>query len=492
MTDNNIDNISRKAFPGKDTSFDPKYWESMESMLDSSRKPGFIFRWKGIGLLSAGALLLTAALGFWINTPADNSANEIHVLTSTIESDKPTNNEQEIPHVSTNESETEVLAKKDEQAKKSSLSKSESNPSKSDPSLPLQIEKEALNKDSFVENQKPNTSTPPVVFEEGLAKAENNTPFNEATEENNQLSLFPSKGIRFPSLKLADIDTNILQPELLTSTSEFGEKIPSGSIVNWFVEGQFNIHQYGKNETQVDNIGYDILTITPQKITDWSVGLTTGFKKGGFYASSGIQMREINQRFGVNYKSTQEEEEIVINERKEISGLDSTFVRHVIQKQQIGSDYVFVLEKTEYNVDTAYSIIQDTTINTTQKESSYAFDQAYQLKYIQVPLTIGYEYILGRKWLIEASIGANFGFLTKSTGNALDQNRLTFYDIKSSNSASKFTLSYSTAVGIGYFIQENLSLRLRPNFQQIVIGPFDEMNFNRKGFGIGAGLRYQF
>ena len=492
MTDNNIDNISRKAFPEKDTSFDPKYWESMESMLDSSRKPGFIFRWKGIGLLSAGALLLTAALGFWMNTPADKSAKEMHVLTSKIESDKPTNNEQEIPFVSTNESETVVLANKDEQTEKSSLSKSESNPSKGDPSLPLQIEKEASHKDTFVGSQKPNTSTSPVVFEEGLAKAENTNPFSGAVEDNNQLSLFPLKGIRFPSLKLANIDTNILEPELLNSTSEFGEKIPSGSTVIWFVEGQFNFHQYGKNETQVDNIGNDLLTITPQNITDWSAGLTAGLKKGGFYASSGIQMREINQRFGVNYKSTQEEEEMVINERKEISGLDSTFVRHVIQKQQIGSDYVFVLEKTEYNVDTAYSIIQDTTINTTQKESSYASDQAYQLKYIQVPLTVGYEYILGRKWLIEASIGTNFGFLTKSTGNALDQNRLTFYDIESSNSASKFTLSYSTAVGIGYFVQENLSLRLRPNFQQIVIGPFDEMNFNRKGFGIGAGLRYQF
>ena len=199
------------------------------------------------------------------------------------------------------------------------------------------------------------------------------------------------------------------------------------------------------------------------------------------------------QQVRLKLDGTTVSERLEINETQVITRIDSTFERHVIEKVKQGNDFSFTLNRTIYNVDTTYGIHRDSTVYRDEQAYSKEENLTYKLKYINIPLSLGYEFVLNNKWLLEGFINSNLALLTHSSGSYLAERNVIEAEFETTPlEVSKVIWSYKVGLGFGYFLTPEMTIRVRPEFQQIAIGPLADEQINKNGLGLGLGLRYAF
>lgn len=274
-------------------------------------------------------------------------------------------------------------------------------------------------------------------------------------------------------------------------TTEFDNKPTKYTWSKW-IEVYADANSYGKNKTMVQNTQSALLTVDAGKINEWTFGAKAGLQKNNWIIYSGISFTQLQQQFKAQLLTTSKNEIINIEDKTVLSSVSQIFEGYTINKVPNGNGFSLELGEANYSYDTTYKTIQDTTVTWNYTNSKKETTNTFTLQYAQIPIGAGYNYIINQKWLVEGYLQANLGFLLNSKGYRLANSSDALLENREITSASSFTLGYNLGVGAGYFITHKLSVRLRPQFGQIIVGPYPDNNFNRSAFGLNGGLRYSF
>ena len=274
----------------------------------------------------------------------------------------------------------------------------------------------------------------------------------------------------------------------LEKTTEFGEPIETKKSTSFFTELEGGMARFGKNEVTVSNSQLELLTVDPSPIREWNIGVNVGIERGNWYMFSGVNYQEYSQNFNAQLLSMDSNLTESYKYRQEMQYSD-VFVRNIVSKVPNGSGFSYQLTGTEYRTDSALVNITDTILAWDKIEVKASEKYEYKTQYLQIPLAIGYTYSIKSKWLLEGFIRTDIGFLLNQKGTYFNETDEVFYPLKESSQASKTTMSYQLGIGLGYKLTDEITVRIRPSFRQVLKGPFDGDNYNRSGVGVNAALR---
>ncbi|MBD78623.1 MAG: hypothetical protein CL840_06875 [Crocinitomicaceae bacterium] len=548
MIDEEIDKITRAAFPGGDTSYEEKYWKDMESVLgNSGRKRGFIFWW------GAGAVALLISAVAVINL--SNSPNEISddlktnaALTQVEPNDKEQVEKQETTpeqseKIETNETNEKLKSVEkntaDYDSKKESIQThngqqtgitesatiqpvptsgkkklKESNQQLGKGtgasmktlvavSSTLDQSKETLpstvkNENKTEQNASPEVKT--VELAETVQKGEETSEVSEpevTVYDKNDLEVVAEDNSEEKDQTMAteepEEDSDLAESvDATAEKTEFGEKVKSGNKFKWFIQPSLSISTSQKGEVSLVETKSSSSHISPSAIREWNGGIEAGVRYGSFYLLSGLRFQEFNQSFSIRTVTTDIKDEYQYNQRDKIESIDRTLIRNIIVKVPDGNDFIFKVAGSEYSTDTNWTTVTDTVVNSKEIVSEEELSINYKLQYLSVPLRVGFEHVLGEKWLVETSIGANFGFLISQSGSVFNSNTNDVVVVGQSASIAKSTISSSFGVGVGYLLTPDLSLRLNPTYRYMIKGPNKDLINQSNFFGVGMQIRYVF
>jgi hypothetical protein len=549
MTDKELKNLAKAAFPEQDTSYNAAYWDKMEAMLDqkAGKRRGAFWWWTG-GL---GVLVLALA-GFWFGNNSNienqkeliaeaNAAKTTAISKNSKPSEASPNDlatpESKVPKQNSNATiENELIS--DSKSIEiidnttpfaSSDSKSNSNEidtkSQDVIATSASMQSEENHFSNVVHNSNNDGLAVGVVStsvseeirgnggnEESLHqdneeltkgqtavhKSEEGNTFNATSEKLHTLNLL---GIKFPKYPPSQITSiSFSQPtELNTPPNEFNgerEKVKP----NYFVEGQFTVQQSGKVQSFVVNDvekPKDYTTVSPQSLQSFSGGVIGGVQWNKVFVYSGLYFNQVQQSFQEVRLREISKEELEIVDREVLSKVDSTFIGHTIKRVPNGSGFNFEYAGSNYDVDSQFVTVTDTnklySYEKVEEKSSYK----YQINYIQLPLAVGIEHNFKSNWLVEATLVGQIGFKVGNSVTSTDASTNSVAIPKVDEVFSPMQFNTQVLLGVGYRFTPQLSLRVRPQFQYSVIGLYKDAKLNEQytkpmWFGGNIGLRYRF
>lgn len=505
MIDKELDNLSKAAFPAGDTAFDAKYWDQMSGLLDQKKKKrGFIFWW------GSGIAVLAFLTGVWalnnseIETNASiaptkaqalkqNSTTKINKLkhSFTTSSEEKENNNQQ-PRIE------DVLTINRDEPKPTVSEKNE--PSALDRPTEI-VEANYISTSSTETSNAANLAKEPVVqkqvlpsqndpFEVEIApeKSQDSNPIMSNIENTEKISPIASLNADIPFLFSTEALYKMPPSEDLNEDkTEFGDEVKKENNWKLFVEPTFAYHHGIKKSTTSTN--EQQLMYSPTE--DVQLGVDLGVKNRGFIIAGGVHFNQLSG--SVNYSRTFTEEQLEndISSRTIIGSIDSTLLKIPVIRVHSGSDIVFQSGTPEYEVDTNYVTVYDTTTTVNEIEKSESQDANYTLQYAYLPMYFSYEYDF-KKLFVGAGLGFDFGFLLNQKGSFYDAETNQIISTDNSNLVNSATITYNLGGTIGYKLNSNISILFRPNFRQQIISPLKDETLRKSRFGGLLSLRYQF
>lgn len=510
MTEEEFDNIARNAFPEEDSTFESKYWNDMEKMLDGPPpRRGLWIR------LTSSAILICGISGaaYWSlkSEPEAYYSSRIQAapeMVSAPEGDKV------ISDIQTQESSTNFTDASPQNKSMESIPATSS----SQPLPSLETKEEVRNQrapavttsssiqiDAIPEKPERTESsispTAPVTVYSNL-DSKNQTESQKDGEVNLSVSepMITNEGRNevvkiVPRSLLLESSSGSLQASAMSNAtpSEGGdpaEPVKSKRKPSFFMEMDYHmsaVNKRGSSSFSKDDIQTQL---DRDQLQDWQVGLQAGIDFGNIYLTTGINYRQLKQSSTVRTSELLRGQTLDIAQRDQIVSIDSTILSHQIARVQKSDGFAFKIIATDYQIDTTWQTVSDTVVNTFENEVKNEQSVEYQLNYVQLPLIIGYEKNLFANWLIEGFAENELAFLTSASGSYFDEETQQVRTVDL-NGVPSMIWTFRLGAGLGYLFSPNLSLRLRPSFQQIVNGHL-KSDRNLNGFNGSLALRLRF
>ncbi|MBD78626.1 MAG: hypothetical protein CL840_06890 [Crocinitomicaceae bacterium] len=552
MTDEEIDKLSRASFRNSRAANEAKLWSDMEKILDERGSKGGGFYWPALG---AVVLVVATALGWFvisdtsksIITPTEDqivenqktinpesNANDIDS-----KSDQPIRTEElqgnDAKPLTKSISKTAIKQEKPIEAtsktnvEKASILNEESTPQNGEALLVASVTQpvdtkpeeennlslitemsagQTINKVSKVNEANENSvglETSQSIEEETPESVEITNSEQGANQEDNSIALVDVSAIENPQENseqkvdvqedsqetMAIAEGEIKADEPINTETEFGEELNSNSRIRFFVQPRFSYFNSEKEKEYYIETTSSNSHINTSRMKDWSAGIDAGVQFNKFYIKTGLHYQELNQSFSIRTQTTEIIDNYEYEDRLIGTEIVQSGTRYEVFKVPVGSGFSYRGQSIAI-YDTNDVFVTDTIINKTELVVETQSTLSYTLKYFQVPLMVGYEHVLGARWLIDVSGGINLGILAGQSGSTFNNNSEEVVSLLGSSHPSKTTVSYLVNVGVGYMLGPDMSINLTPSYKYLGNGPFNYSESQRSFYGVDLGLRYKF
>lgn len=471
-----IDELYRKAFPQKEFTYSDKYWQSVEGSLPTVPKGGLLSSIGskiGVGIVAAATVSASVFLVSERSSPdlattiPKASTNEISQKVNAIESGITLrgvlSDEKQLNYQAPNIQAEEIIDLSSTSSTNSSSSfivdRASTVDSKSKPVSNLAL-------------GNPNN--------EGIEEA----PFNSSNEIQ-----------RVESLAMTESEVSSLIPRLKDAT-EFGGEIKRSRLTRLSIEGFGGIHALELNNpiSLIDKNNVEDLTLSVSEYNEIEYGVLVAFKRHGFKLTTGVGLNEINHSYNIGYNEVDHQTTSQILETQVIDRIDSTYVgRQYGIVHQGGKNYVAIMN-TIYDRDTTWRTDYDTITKTTTNVKGHKATASYNIRYVSVPLMIGYQ-LSSKRLFIELNTGVNMGVLSSFSGSIIDPETGNAQELTDRSNVNSITLRYQIEAGVGFQFSEHVSVSVRPSLTHSLNGTFkspSNNDFRYTGYGVRGGVRYTF
>lgn len=295
--------------------------------------------------------------------------------------------------------------------------------------------------------------------------------------------------IRNNELIVSESSTFDISEEAMAVETEFGAKIKQSAKKQYFIQGGAAYYhlQHQHNPDIPENFK---TTINTNNINGAEV--LVGVKYKGLKLSTGIGFHSIAKNYAYDFETQEETFEKNQTVTKTFVGLDSTFIRNQVEEIIEDGRSRFEVVNTIYQVDSVYALQIDTNTITNVTTNSGRVALTYNLKYINIPIYIGYELPLNR-FYVDIQTGVQLGYLTNYNGFKYSPGFEGQRSVVAANDLNRVTLNYHLSVGVGYHINPKISLAVQPSMTKSIIAPFKTIQPRSiSGFGAKVALRYEF
>ncbi len=520
MIDNELDNLSKEVFPKRDVSFEAKYWDQMNSLIDSrEKKKGIIFWWAG------GIATLLIAGSLWVlglnNTSAESIKKEteganttISVTNNGIDKSGQENDNFKVtksPEINRTAVHQNARSKRMDYNNRADVVPAANVP-KANNDASASIKSSEVLPQQF-ENGGNKNALPPTTESKNvsLQSPPSENEINSTTSISSLPSIAKSLSATYDAQtskttldalekKSANIRNYFILPELyimpidsigLENETEFGEKVASNKALKFFIEPIIGYHSNLSAVRVSTTVGQSESDVYFNPTKDFQVGVNSGLKVKGFVASIGLQYNQLMGTINNTERYLEQSTNQSVNSQIQIGSIDSTLIKTPVIRVPNGNDIVFQSGAPQYEVDTNFITVYDTTEVTNDIQKSRNESSNFKLQYIYLPIYIGYEYPI-KKCFIAAGLGLDLGVLVKESGKSFNSETNRLEELTTSGVANSTTLSFNLQTAFGYYLKPNLSLAIKPNFRQQVISPMKGFEGKKTRIGGLLGLRYEF
>ncbi len=531
MIDNDIDNLSRAAFPKGDVAFDAKYWDQMGAMIDQRKKKrGFIFWW-GVG---ASAVLITLATGVYLFAPkADNLNNKkTAAMISELSATKPSLTKPKLEKAAielNNENETVTPNSNGKTVERTDAPKFEVIESYNNPSantevapLPNEIEEKkakptvavAVPIESLVDLE-PEQVNSENITEPEIAYNTENIESSFTSEEDDKSNVMRPESQNFIAVEENSTNKNAIASIIPLSAiipfesnsdklslmevadepddyeTEFGSPVKDEIKLKYFITPVVGYHSSLKQKNTEIQDGSSSYRLDYGTVNDLQLGVVGGIKYKGVVAGIGVNFNQLSGNLTVEASTIKTNINQDISSREIIDRIDSTLIKTPVIRVPVGSDIVFQSGTPEYSLDTSFSTVYDTTTTSEDVVINTSSNMNYQLQYAYIPLFIGYEYPI-KKCFVGGSFGLDLGVLVNARGEFFDNETNQVVSLSGSDFANKTTLAFNVGLTFGYYLKPNMALTVQPNLRQQTIAPLKNKDLPATRLGGLLGLRFEF
>jgi hypothetical protein len=249
------------------------------------------------------------------------------------------------------------------------------------------------------------------------------------------------------------------------------------------------------------NIAAEIISPQPKtKRAFISMHVGSGTSMNHFYKNNNIAKQELKDSvyFNKPYLSANLMGGMEFNQISVSSGLGFYQLYEKVAYSAIGQRKTQILVDSIYinpiTLDTIvkHNVPVDTTLNYYTKNE---VQNTYSI--LQIPILIGYKFVIGTNWELDLSSGGSFNLLINSKGNykISPQGALAGDQSKTQKPYKNYSFSALAMVGLTYHIQEKMSLQMALPVQ-IGLNNFNKNEYfiRRSLYNIGLqlGLKYHF
>ncbi|UTW63882.1 outer membrane beta-barrel protein [bacterium SCSIO 12741] len=537
MSDRNIDNAYKKAFPKQEYSYKPEYWAQMEASMGPAAPRVPSWWWKAASAVLAVAT--TASVWFWNSNeqgPVLADKNQTQVESTSVQNANNSSNEElnsksvaSAPAAATlSEGKTSLssgIESTSAQAESASMDQVEqTSEARSEGSHSIQpdkaskasslfskekqsksVQKAAIQQAGFALSSPKKSNQQQAVLGAGsssLAQAErfSSTSESESAIANVEVNETVANDNALPRMPFRDAtlfaEGAILSPDLSTSQSSASNiarnpfKMPKLHFYFGASAG-YSMLNNDNNLLITPSGNYRDLTMDMYRNQSMEVGVDFGVKYRNFLVQSGLKYSNLSQAYEMNFIALSEQVDMDISERRVIKEtLPSPNSKLIIVP---GPDNTF-----DYRIDTVYdtawAIHVDTNYFSAVVAENQMYRSSYTIDYAQIPLYIGYELPL-KDFYLHLSTGMDMAVLVSATGTVYDPETQSVIAQLDKSELNPVLWKYRLNLGIGYNVNDRVSLYLNPSYSRSLNTAYKEdhsYSGQFSGYGLNAGLRYQF
>ncbi len=536
MSDRNIDNAYKKAFPKQEYVYNPEYWAQMESAMGpaSPRVPSWW--WKAAsGVL---AVATAASVWFWnagvensvvadaaspsvettVNPESNNSSNEALSIVqddiSTTTSPDQTaevaamDNSLEESNTATNTTNQEVngpsngvnIPSNRKQASPGTapskrFNKQSAKASIQQAGLSLSSKSSGLKSQaSFAipnEEVQQKTSSNPGVINSANTLAETNSTIEQTTKASTIIPRMTSQNadglFPLPSAEQPDFSSSSAN---LAAIKRNPFKMPKFHFYFGASAGYSMLH----NDEQLafkPTGNYQNLSMDMYRNQSIEAGIDFGVKFRNFLIQSGVKYSSLSQAYEMNFTALTEKTEITVSSNRVIEELTiSPNSKPIVEYDQDGT----LKSRLDIVYDTSWAVQTDTSYLHSIESSEQMYRSSYSINYAQIPLYIGYELPL-KDFYLHLSTGMDMALLVNASGTVYDAETQSIVQQLDKSELNSVLWKYRLNLGIGYNVNERVSLYFNPTFARSFNTAYKaghSYSGQFSSYGINAGLRYQF
>ena len=479
-----IDELYKNAFPKKDIPFKEEYWSSLEANLPASAGGSLFSSIAAKTIL--GVISAVSIVGATLYVNQGSVSKELPIASQPQNTSKPQSQE---PANSVFQSSTDLILAGNSNS----------------PNIGLQKDQTLFEESGQeVYNSKPNSEPTYGASENVISPLDEKLDNHQIVSENlvdlpsntqEASSINHSSEVGLMSIKTLPLADNSVINESRIKT-EFGQTTIKPTYVKYFGELIGGVHYIDgsglKDVKQSGSLRDLMLEITSQHETE--MGVNVGLQKGGLRFYSGIRINDLEQSYKVKYSEIQETISSSISSSTNIDYVDSSFVEYQYQiSSSNGSEHVQIANAI-FTKDTVYKTVYDTSYTSKQTTQEKEASAAYQLRYIQIPIMVGYQIEL-KRFFVEVNTGVTLGLLKRYSGNTFDEETGKIQSGVNENLLNKSTWKYNLDAGIGYRFNPRVSFSINPTLSHAINGPFKSSSlysYQYTSYGVRCGVRIGF
>ncbi|UTW62366.1 hypothetical protein KFE98_20570 [bacterium SCSIO 12741] len=457
MKKDNLDELSRKAFPDEAFPFEPQYWEQYQRDFGPKRKKRRGLAWLTWGLPVA----LIAGLAFWMGTEWNKPLQSV-------------------------ENHKNIASKKETAIGQSQAEKPNvEGDARAGSSSPLT----SVNSIPIVQKEEPQHSQESIMTQESILEPSNraesapeNLVVNPGSEDMNPVPAIQNE-TNEPSFSSLEMKRAILnfEPEnkLFTNQDKALKSKPRSAIA---IRGMLD-YQRGVNEGQ--QVGASGETISFDAEQWMGLGIDLIYQRGKWFGATGVRYGNLSQQLNRSQTAQEDWTRIDVSEH-EMMIVDSSFSHYNIVRRVVGNKHYFENQGSVYDWDTTWQTIYDTSYTAMSREVEKTQQERQQLSYLSLPLHVGIVQPFGRL-AVGVELGLDFHILV---GQKVRYIQRTDGLNWTSMNANPVWMTAQLGMDFQYRLSDRLGIYAQPGVHLPVNSPYKNVDRRATMLGLQTGIRF--